>query len=308
MTRIKKNKKGMFFTMMTIAILSLFLVTYSINSYVRDRDGLKNRIETMNSFVSSIEQDLPRKLYLSGFRTIFLVEKEMVESGNYISSFDTLFKEAFFNGTINGVDHASNGGIMYGVTYDGIFDSLNDQAESMNMNLNFSNPVITIGQEDPWNIKITLRGDLFIQDKGNLASWTRSVVMNSYIPITNFEDPLYIIETNGLITNKINQTVYSVPFSIQNLDNHLNNKYYINSTNGPSFIDRLEGKDTESVEGTGIESFVYLPDLSAQGIQVKDKSVVDYIYFSVNNPSASTVSGLPSWFKLDDSHKIFYGV
>jgi len=303
------NKKGVFFTIMTLAILSLFVVSYGVHSYVKDKSSIEKRIDTMNTFVFSIEKDLPRKLYLSGFRIIFLIEKEIAETGNYITDFDYLFNESFFNGTLNGVDHASNGGIMYGVTYDGILDSLNNKAEEINMNLNFENPVLNVSQEDPWNVKITLAGDLLIRDKGDLAKWDRAIIINSYVPITNFEDPLYFIETSGLVSHKINKSEQDAPISIANLLEYVQDGKYINSIDGPSFIDRLEGKKTETIEGTGIESLVYLPDLSAQGISVKDKSVVDYIYFNdANNPSASLVATMPSWFKLDNDHVGIYGV
>jgi len=312
MKRKKFNKKGMFFTIMTIAVLSLFVVSYGVHSYVKDRTAINKRIETMNNFVFSIEQDLPRKLYLSGFTTIFLIEKYIAETGSYISNgddFNSLFQEAFYDGSIKGVDHASEGGIMYGVTLSGILNSLNDMAKDMNMNISLVNPVVSVGQEDPWNVKISLTTNLLIEDDGNLALWERLAVINSYVPIKNFEDPLYLVETNGLITNKINQTPYDVPVLLSDLSNHVEGKYYINSSDGPSFIDRLEGKKTESVEGTGIESLVYLPDLSAQGIPVKDKSVVDYIYFSVSDPDPlTTPDGMPDWFKLDDPHVLIYGV
>ena len=150
------NKKGIFFTIITIAILSLFIISFGISSYVKDRTSINKRIETMNNFVFSIEQDFPRKLYLSGFRIIFLIEKDISETGTYLTDFESLFEEVFYNGILNGVNYSEPGEIMYRVTYSGILDSLNEKAEDVNMEISFENPVLEVSQEDPWNIKVSL--------------------------------------------------------------------------------------------------------------------------------------------------------
>lgn len=296
------NKKGMFFTVLAIALLSLFLVSYSVYAVAKERQAVNKRIHTMNNFVFSIEQDLPRKLYISSFRIIFLLESEIIKTGNYITNLNSTFEEAFFNGTIYGEVQ----GLMQGVTFSGIETSLNDKARNTNLQISLSSPNLFITQEDPWNIKVTLRTNLFIKDKGNLALWNRSAVIDTYIPINNFEDPFYIVGTNGLVANKINQTPYNFPITIGNLPSHSTNSYYVESTSAPSFLDRLQGINAPNING--IESLVYLPKLSSQGVTVQDKSSVDYIYFSTNNPPAQNIGGMPAWFKLDAAHLGDYGV
>jgi len=162
-----------------------------------------------------------------------------------------------------------------------------------------------VTQTDPWNVKVGLKTNLLIKDKGNLALWNRSAVFEAYIPITNFEDPLYVVETSGLVTNRINQSKYYGNFvsgaDYSNLREHFENSYYINSSSGPSFLDRLEGKKTANGYGNGIESLVYTPKLSSQGISVKVKSVVDYIYFNSSvDPVSSLYPAVHSDFRMDD--------
>jgi len=301
----KLNKKGMFFTILAIALLSLFFVSYTIYTNVNDREPINKRIDTMNNFIFSLEEDLPRKLYASGFRIIFLFEEKIVENGTYIMDINQTFEEAFFNGTI----YSEQQELMNGVRYQDIIDSINDKSNSFNVEVNLSNPKISISQEDPWNIKITLTVDLYIKDLGDLVSWNKTSNITTLIPIENFDDPLYIINTNGLIAQKVNKTIYE-PFvdgsDVTNLTLHLNNGRYINSTSAPSFLNRLEGNITSNQYG--VESLVYLPDLASQGITIKDKSIVDYIYFSDNDPSSNKVQSMPSWFKLDTSHHQIYGV
>ena len=96
--------------------------------------------------------------------------------------------------------------------------------------------------------------------------------------------------------------------NIANLSMQSTNSYYLASTSAPSFLDRMQGMNAPNLYG--IESLVNLAELSSQSIQIKDKSVVDYIYFSNSNPTACNVipAGMPSWFKLDSDHLAAYQV
>ena len=300
----KKNKKA-FFTITAIMLLSLFLISFGTYSVIKDRTSLTKRVNTLNNFVNSIEEDIPRQIYASGFRIIFLMESKIVENGTYIANFNSSFREAFFNGTLNGQQQS----LMTGVTFDDIENSLNSQAGKINANVELSNPVVSVEQDGPWNIKVSLTVNLSINDEGNVASWQKEETYETLISVENFEDPLYVVNTNGLVSNHINQTVYE-PFvsgsDVSNLEDHVEDSYYISSALAPSFIDRLQGLTTPSPDG--IESLVYLPKLSNAGISVKDKSCVDYIYFSSDNPAAHSIQGMPYWFKLDDNHLDIYGV
>ena len=299
-----KNKRAMFFTILALAILSLFLVSYTFYTAIKSREPINKRVRTLNDFVYSVEQDLPRQLYISGFRIIFLFEKKLIDTGKPITDFNESFQEMFYNGTYRGIREE----IMRGANFSGIQAFLNEKARRINVNISLTNPSLNVSQDDPWNIKLSLKVDMLITDKTALAQWNRTSIINSYIPIDNFEDPLYILSTNGTVTNKINKTIYE-PFvngsSIVNLALHVNseNSYYIASTKAPSFLDRLQG--INSANENGIESLVYRTKLPMQ----QDKSVVDYIYFAAQNPTPIyKVSGMPDWFKLSDESLDDYGV
>jgi len=171
-------------------------------------------------------------------------------------------------------------------------------------------PDVLIDQQDPWNIRIHLDLDMFVCDEGGLVSWNKSMAVDSFVPIEDFEDPMYLVES-GLVTNTIVRSPYEVfvdGADVSNLKLHVENSYYVASNSSPSFLDRLEGRNVAN--DNGIESFVYLPGLTAQGVSTKDKSCIDYIYFSNDNPSHFSVSGMPSWFGIDDEdgHVARYGV
>jgi hypothetical protein len=302
--KLIKNKRGQFFTLIAIIIISIFLLSYIIyNTQHQGRKSIHNRIDSMNNFVFSLKEDFKRQIYITGFRIIYLYEDKIGSTGSPINNLNSSFKEAFYNGTFNG-EHQD---LLNGILLNDIANSLAEKANKNNLNLTLSAYNLTITQEDPWHVEINILTGISIQDKNNLASWNNTETISAKIDITNFEDPLYVINTNGKVSNKINRTIYH-PFvngsDYTNLTLHNQNSFYIESVTGPSFLDRLEGKT--SANPNGIESLVYLPELSAQGIMLKDKSIVDYIYFSNDDPPGANILGMPSWFKLDNDHLAVY--
>lgn len=295
----------MVFTLLTIVILLVFLMSYGLYSFGHERKAINRRIDSMNDFVFSTEKDLERQAYITGFRIIFLIEKKIVEDGNPISNLNSTFEECFFNGTLYGQYQD----LMNGVKFSDILKSINERANKSNIEVSLYPRRFYLNQEDPWHIKVNFETDILIKDKGALALWNKTEIISSKIKIDNFEDPLYIINTRGLVANKINKTTYQQFASgsdTTNLSLHSQNSYYIASPLGPSFLDRLEGKTAPNANG--IESLVYLPKLSEQGIPILSKSCVDYIYFSSSNPESHAITGMPSWFRLDDVHLSVYNV
>ncbi|MBX4212196.1 hypothetical protein KW787_01925 [Candidatus Pacearchaeota archaeon] len=299
------GKKGIFFTSMTIIILSLFFISYAAYSEYNDRKPIEKRIDTMNKFLFSLETDLSRQIYISGFYSVFIIEKDIVETGNYNPNVTRSFQELFVNGSINGKDQP----FMLGAKISDIQQAVSAKGQKINVNvtINASQPVID--QVDPWHIRIQLPINLSVEDSSKLASWNKMYTVTAFVPVEGFEDPLYVVNTFGLVPNNITKTPY-YPFvqgsNVGNLSQHLQYSLYYADSLAPSFLDRLEGK--LSANPNGIESFVYIPKLSSQGITVTDKSDIDYIYFSGSSPSIYHVSGMPSWFRIDDSHLSLYNV
>jgi PKD repeat protein len=295
------GKKGMFFTISAILIISVLAASYAFYSAVKDREAVQKRVSTMNSYMLSIERDLSRQLYISGFRMIFEMEKEITETGDYLQDLNSSANELFFNGTLGGEEEES----MQGATFNDIISTISSNSEKMNVLVDISSPEIEIIQTDPWNVKIILTSDFKMSDKEGLASWDKKEVAEALVSITNFEDPIYALSTNNLVTNNITKTPYET-FNLSTFSMHALNSYYKASAKAPSFLDRLEGKMTANENG--IESFVNLAKLSAQQLPIEEKSAVDYIYFSSQNPAFSPVSDMPQWFRIDDEHKPDYNL
>lgn len=298
---IIKNKKGIFFTLIAIAAISLFLSGYTFYTNYSERSTIKDRVSTLNNFVFSMEENLERQIFISGFRSLFIMQTESVEQGTYIINATASLNELFFNSTYNGIEES----IMLGATFSDIQDFIEQKANKVNLDISLSNPSIYLTQTDPWHVDVVLIADFNARDQGGLVSWNKTKTYSAKIPITDFEDPIYLLNTGGIVTNKIEKTPFS-EFTISNLNNHTSGKYYKESTEAPSYLNRLQGSNNPS--DFGIESLVYIPQLSNQGISTQDKSVVDYIYFSSNNPVSCKITGMSNWFKLDQAHLADYNV
>jgi hypothetical protein len=299
------NKKGFFFTTIAILVVSLFLISLAISSQIKDRTDTEKRIESMDTFVFSLEKDISRQVYISGYRAILSTESYITGTGKFLNDSESSIKEALINGTIS--NESMN--MMEGFILKDWESRTTNLGNKVNVYVNYSINSISVTQEDPWNVLIETNINLSVTDKGNLASWEKTETIKSKIEVIGFEDPIYLIGTNGPITNKINKTVFQ-PFAngtdVSNLTAHLTKSYYTESTGAPSFLMRLEGNLNPSPNG--IESLVYIPKLTNQSIQTSDKSLVDYIYFSQANPTSYRIQGMPSWFKLDDAHITAYNL
>ena len=285
------NKKAMFFTILAIALLSLFLISYTIQFAVESRESVNKRIKTLNNFVFSVEEDLPRQLYVSGFRVIFLLEKNIADTGSYINDLNNTIDELFFNGTISGVSQP----LMKGANFSGIENSFNRKASKINAKIYFSDSSLAVIQEDPWNVKFDLTTNFVIEDLGGLALWNKIAVVTTSVHIGNFDDPVYI--KNGLV-NKINETPYDIPIG-NNLQSHVGNSYYINTTISPNFLNRLEGR-LNVQSPNGIESLV---DKTNPNLPLYAKSIIDYVYFNPSsNPATVNILG----FDINTDHRDFY--
>ena len=300
------NKRGVFFVAMALVILSLFVLLYTFSSEIIERKAIQQRIQTMNEFSLSMVNDLEKNVYVGGYRTIFLIEDKIVTTGNYASNINSVFQEAFLESKFDGQENP----ILLDSSFQSIINSISAEARKMNLELQVYSRNMSVLQDDPYNVKIIWNIDYNLSDLSDLASINANANITSYIPISEFDDPIYLIETGGKISNKFNLTPYNpvyTPSDISNFSNHVANSYYLSSTNAPSFLNRLSGNFSASEYG--IESFVNLGELSIQGVSINEKSTLDYVYFSNSNPSPlCTVSGMPVWFRIDSSNAIRYNI
>ncbi len=306
-----KNKKGQLFTIIAILLIVLTFLSFELFSFLSEKKSIQTRVSTMDDFLSSVEENLERQVYISGFRILYLAQNQTIMTGAYIPNIEAFFHEAFFNSTVNSIPETS---VMPGANYTDLVESVNNKARKINVNVSLNNSQLIVHQTDPWHINLTLVSDFIMEDREELARWEKIQRISALIPINRFEDPLYIVNSYARYPMQPNQTIYEGNYGGGNLLSHVEEGYYAANPKAPSFLKRCEGD--LSPDENGIESFVNVPALDAQiperNLVPNDKTVIDYIYFDVaNNPTPHPVLGMPStWFRIDsiDNHTEKYGV
>ena len=302
------KKKGIFYTISAIALTMVIIVTYSAYTTFRLSDKMDvtgTRIETVNSFLKDVEKDINKGIFIAGFRTLLSFNQYITTNGTFLNNANERFKESFLNGTINNQQLT----LMKDSTFTDWANKISAEAAKIDIQFNFTINDVMLNQTDPWTVSIGLNLSFDIRDKRNTSYWNRQRYLNSKISIIGFEDPLYIINGNGRVTNliiKSNITNFVVSGDATNLMLHANNSYYMVHNDSPSFLMRLEGNLANST--FGIESLVNLDEFQQQGLTLKDRSVVDYIYFGSQSTVNYRINNTPQWFKIDQNHLDAYQV
>ncbi len=301
------NKRGVLFTLLTIIIVSLFALSYSFLSNTNSRESTQKRIETLNSYVYTVEEDISRNLFVAGFRTTYITLEEIRQNPNIINSnFTSVFNESFFEGTYNG----NSKSLMQGATFKDIIKDLENSSSRINANVTIENASVYVNQVDPWNLRFNMKFRLKVWDLNGFVSWDKETIASSIVPTKYFDDPMYISKTKGNYNVKVKETIYNNLSNVNNFSWHLDGEYYINHSDAPSFLNRLEGKFI--ADPNGVESFIDLDKLAliyqTIGGNIENRSNIDYMYFSENNSiwcKVTTISIAPA--RLDANHRAFYG-
>ena len=313
---IKTNKKAMYFTLLTIAFLTIFIFIFVIHQYQRLSDDMLTielRVDAMNDFIKNLNRDVERGLYISSYRALLSLEGYIISKGKFLNDTPNNFKEAVINGTLFG----ENLSLMKddAVTFPDWINNIKGQSRKLNINAEIITRNVSLYQKDPWFITIGVNYTLIVNDTTAIASWTRQEYTETEISIEGFEDPLYIVFGLGRVTNTINKTIFENNYTfningtwnVSNLLAHIDNSLYTANPNAPSFLARFQYNLSPSEYG--IESMVNLEKLSEQSIDINDgASIIDYHYFPDDGNGDYRINLTPSWVKIDDEHRAKYNV
>jgi hypothetical protein len=295
------KKKAIFYTISAIALTIVIITTYSAYNTYRlseKMDVLQNRIETVNFFIKDVEKDIGKGVKIATFRTLLSFNQFIATNGTFIDNINERFKESFLNGTINHQQLS----LMKDSTFTDWANKISAEADKVDIKFNFTINDVKINHTDPWSVDVSVNISLDIRDKRNTSYWVRDRYLVNTVSIIGFEDPLYIVNSNGRVTNvvvKTNFTQFVIGGNVQNLLKHMNNSWYTAHNDSPSFLMRFEGNLGNSTYG--IESLVNLEEFESQGLTLKDRSIVDYVYFGTKSTTNFRINNTPTWFKIDGS-------
>jgi len=300
---VKQNmgKRGVFYTITALLLMSVFLFSFlSITKYRYSTKAfvIETRVNTINDFIGDVERDIERAVFITSHRALLSMIEIIVENQSYIDNVETRFQELFFNGTYK--NNVTN--FMINNSFDIWEDRIKQKAADLDIDIDFINKSVSVGQEDPWHVHTELSFTLIIGDIKGTANFTKKYDIEADVPIEFFEDPTYRLNTNGLVIKPVIISNFSYfvgsGCDTTNLEMYNDETMYVAFEDAPSYLKRLEG-DLSSDEN-GIESLVNINEFVMQGMGVYDKSIVDYIYFGGSDPTKYHVQGLDSWFKIDN--------
>ena len=267
------------------------------------------RADELRYFSESIEGDLSRFLQINGKRALVAAVNFTMTNGVGLKDARANLTEIIENGTLNGTKIFADQKNLS--TWE---KNISDIASMSGFDIDLTVTSFNVTQNDSFSILFEVGIHLNISDSTAKIGILRNMTIGEAVSIENIIDPLYQIKTNGKIFKTIKKSPYipfnkvtvSSPYFI-NLTNDIKNDSYHNSTEGPSFLDRLEGKITNHYQPYGLESFVYLPDLSGAGLPVNTfASDLDYQYWAsvhgyyVNDSFQS--DDIYHWFRISTNN------
>jgi hypothetical protein len=304
----KIKKKAFFFTVIALVVIGFFFLTYSLYASYREvvrTSVIETRVFTMNNFVKNIDQDMARALYISGFRSLLTLTDNVVSTGIYVQDLNGEFDSVIYNGTINStIQH-----LMVENTISYWIQKIQEESDKINLDTTIIISPVTITQTDPWTVKLSMDANVSITDQDGVASWNITRQVEAEVPIEGFEDPFYAVQTEGKLSRAIRRSNTTI-WDVNSLKFHLENQTYLDSTEGPSFLLRLQGSTNSSPYG--LETMVDTEDLYDYGFELENKSSVDYLYWGsggVNHTYIHNITdrGYP-YFRLDQTHRERFNV
>ncbi len=299
--------KGIFYSIITaVLIIPVVLSTFVYLTSLEARSNtlqVKTLGDKLASFSTSVDNDLPRATIIIAKNAIQFSITQIDSTGQPLDDANQRLTILMKNGTFYGNATPQD------FVYDSWIDQLTQKGRLYGFTTNVSLLDLNVTQLDSYNVGINIRMLVNLTDKSGMMRLERLYERTISIPISGFADPLYTLKTNGVLKRVIIPANPAIN-GLQSLDIAVSAGSYT-ASDGPTFLDRMEGKLTRSSQypaGTGLETIVYLPDFQPNGLPVNSAaSDVDYLYFS--SAAGCPVTGSAhSWLKLDNNSAAKYNV
>lgn len=200
--------KGIFYSILTIIIMVPLLTlssTYSeaLRGYGTDI-GSNVRMKSGLYFLNSVNEDFDRAVEIIGRRSMTACINKVIIDGNGLSSAENSILELFENSTLDGVPSD-----MVDYTIYEWMNKSDVMAGKRGFVLEREIRSIGISMEDPWNVMLTIDLRMKLGDKENLFYYEKNETRKVPVSIDGLEDPIYILNTGGRVTRKVDKSVAS---------------------------------------------------------------------------------------------------
>ena len=273
------GKKGMFLTFISIAIIAAVIIIFTPSGLdlSKNMPVIKTRVSNVNEYVLDLENVyLENALKATGRKTLIGLIGHVKDNGFFANAveFENAFSEVLLHGEYNG----NNIGVMDENTYNDWLNQIVITAKStFNVDTTLTVNSIEIDQTRPWFVDV--EADITFLVSSETASWNKNVLIETEISVENFDDPYYLVNTEGSYINKIRKSDTKFDeWSDEKVIDFIEDGNYTHFEDGqaPSFLMRFYN-DISASSCCGIESLV---NPNNPSISNKDVSYVDYLYWS----------------------------
>ncbi|VVB68294.1 Uncharacterised protein [Candidatus Norongarragalina meridionalis] len=292
------RRRGIFYSLMALALL-LPISAFALYSAMHAQESGASAVtevvgrETSN-FAESIELDFPRALSIAGRTSLTAAVNHIVSSGIAADDAQLRVRELAWNGTYYEIPSA----LMSNNSLSEWTSRLESKGGAYGLNVTATVTNVTVFPYDSFHLLFSANMSLKARSDAYQMNLTRSLSAEALVGFDGIEDPLYPLNTNGLVDRVIAENSTGV-YGVDALDDFFNQREYLPSSQGASFLDRLEGNPLLSTRYAsmtarvaGMESLVDLSQLLAQGVDIEENStVVDYLYFNATTPAGWRVEG-----------------
>ena len=340
MGEIKLGKRGIFFTFIAITTTIIFIFLFTPQAGVsleRNTEAVKRRVSSVDNYVNDLKNRYFENILRSTSHKAILSLVDYIEvKKSFIpeSEFNSVFSEVMLSGTISDpigstthvpIDTITGKSIMQGNTLlDWTFKIKDAAKDALNVDTTITiNPLsIDISQETPWKMEPRMELDFTVKAADSRAEWkAEKLVVRTNVSILGFNDPYYLVNTNGAYKNTIKKSsIEANLWDIEKVTAQLRDGNYTNwrDSEAPSFLMRLTGTLKQSA-CCGIESFVKPSTVSPSD---QTEIYLDYMFWNPSSnpacptppagqPQLYTITGLPAefnGFKLDTASVLRYNI
>ena len=322
------NRKAIFFTLMSILIIELVVMSYLISidiNYNGRIPTIQNRIKVADTYNKRIKESILDKLVKVGsYKAMQELLKEKSQYSN-AEELNEYFTSIVFKGIIPGISSGIT--TIENVTLNSTLRKLTKvMNETFHIDVIFNPKKLEVFQSEltgPWLFAVNFSFDYFVGT--NLGGWntTNSSIIVT-VPIIGLRDPLYLEHARTYEMFFKRSHSEHIVWNNETILNFTAKKIYRHEVKAPSFVQRLLGSVSNST-CCGVESFINPKDISSLGGH-KDESYVDYCFFGKKchtqdydiyyriytvNQFVNGGPGIPSSygkFKLDTYHMNLLGV
>ncbi len=255
----KMNRKGVFFSIVSVFIITIFYLSFSMSTERRmlesEMEATRTRVDVLNSIVNDLESRyLERMLYVASYSALGSMSRYSVSptgcpnrfcgpSNNFLGfELGASFKDlntSIFEGKIHpnafsSIDLPSG----YGITQQNL------QAQLAQLAIDFENlglkieglsfEVTTFEQKDPWTVVVGATISYDFRDESKVASWKGKTHKQVEVDIRGFMDPLYgsRISDQDYLIDTTNQMAFPIC------------TFGEDCQHSPSYINKLRGETT----------------------------------------------------------------